>query len=292
MARAMTTLSMFRKDAMEVRQLPDRESYRRMTTEELRRAFLLDRLFLPGLVTMTYTDADRAIVGGAVPTDLPLRLEASKSEMAAATFAERREVGIVNIGAPGSVRAGGETHALAAYDMLYVGRGVSEIELMSAIPTDPAVFYIVSFPAHTAYPTTLVRAADAERAPVGDARAAGRRTICRYIHPGGAKSCQLVMGLTILEPGNVWNTMPAHTHSRRMEVYMYCGLTPDDMVVHLMGTPQETRNIIVRDRQAVISPSWSIHCGAATGAYTFIWAMGGENQEFADMDGVPIRDLR
>jgi 4-deoxy-L-threo-5-hexosulose-uronate ketol-isomerase len=277
---------------MDVRLLPDRNSYRTMTTAELRQAFLIERLFGPGAVSMVYCDADRAIIGGAVPTDRPLQLEASKSEMAAATFTERREVGFVNIGGPGAIRAGGTLYPLARKDMLYVGRGVNGIELSSTTPSDPAAFYFVSFPAHAQCPTALVKAADAERNLIGTAEGAGRRTICKYIHPGGARSCQLVMGLTELEEGSVWNTMPAHTHSRRMEAYLYFDLRPEDMVVHLMGTPQETRNLIITDRQAVISPPWSIHCGAATKRYSFIWAMGGENQDFSDMDPVAPNEMR
>jgi 4-deoxy-L-threo-5-hexosulose-uronate ketol-isomerase len=288
----MTTLSLWRKGTMDLRLLPDRNSYRRMTTAELREAFLIERLFQPGGVTMVYTDADRAIIGGAVPTDLPLRLEASRAEMAAETFTERREVGVVNIGGQGAVRAGGVAYTLDRKDMLYVGRGVKDIDLSSVNPADPAVFYFVSFPAHTTFPIALVRARDADRSPIGTTEGAGRRTICKYIHPGRAKSCQLVMGLTDLEPGNVWNTMPPHTHSRRMEVYLYFDLGPENIVVHLMGTPEETRNLILLDRQAVISPPWSIHCGSATRHYSFIWAMGGENQEFGDMDPVAAKDMR
>jgi 4-deoxy-L-threo-5-hexosulose-uronate ketol-isomerase len=277
---------------MEMRNLPDPVAYRTMTTAELRRSFLLEGLFLPERVTMVYADADRAIIGGAVPGSRPLRLEASKAAMAAATFTERREAGVVNIGGNGTVRVGTTSYALGRKDMLYIGRGAHDIELLSADAAAPAVYYIVSFPAHATLPTTLVRAAEAERTPIGTAEGAGRRTICKYIHPGGAKSCQLVMGLTDLEPGSVWNTMPPHTHTRRMEAYLYFDLGPDAMAVHLMGTPQETRNLIVTDRQGVISPSWSIHSAAGTKHYSFIWAMGGENQEFADMDPVAANEMR
>lgn len=277
---------------MDVRYLPDQESYRRMTTAELRRSFLLEQLFLPGSLSMVYADADRAIVGGAIPAERPLRLEATRSEMAAEYFTERRELGVVNIGERGTIRVGEQTYALERKDMLYVGKGAKEVDLMSSNPDRPAVFYLVSFPAHAEYPDQLIRSSEAERNPIGTAEGAGKRTICKYIHPGGAKSCQLVMGLTDLEPGSVWNTMPPHTHVRRMEVYLYFGLGEDDMVVHLMGTPQETRSLIVQNRQGVISPPWSIHCGAATRHYSFIWAMGGENQEFGDMDPVAAREMR
>lgn len=198
----------------------------------------------------------------------------------------------MNLGSRGTVTAGGELHTLEKNDMLYVGRGTRDVLFSSADPSAPAVFFFVSFPAHTAHPAVVARHRDAERSAIGSAEGASRRTIRRFIHPGGVKSCQLVMGLTELESGCVWNTMPPHTHSRRMEVYLYYDLGPEDMVVHLMGTPVETRSLIVHGLQGVISPGWSIHCGAATRPYSFIWAMGGENQEFADMDPVAAAALR
>ncbi|MGA9364229.1 MAG: 5-dehydro-4-deoxy-D-glucuronate isomerase [Bacteroidota bacterium] len=277
---------------MEVRYLPNNESYQRLTTEELRKAFVLDRLFNPGTISMVYCDVDRAIIGGAVPTNTPLKLLATKKEMAAEFFTERREVGVANIGGEGTIRADGQEYTLAFKDMLYIGRGVKNIEFSSARAAQPAAFYLVSFPAHTSYPVAIGRSADAERTHLGSTEAANKRTINKYIHAGGVKSCQLVMGLTELEVGSVWNSMPPHTHMRRMEVYLYFDLDPDSIVVHLMGKPEETRSVILRDRQAVISPSWSIHCGAATRKYSFIWAMAGENQEFTDMDALSMRDLR
>jgi 4-deoxy-L-threo-5-hexosulose-uronate ketol-isomerase len=276
---------------MDVRYLPDQESYRRMTTDDLRKSFVLDRLFRPGDIAMVYCDADRAIVGGAVPTS-PLTLTSTKKEMAAEYFAERREIGVVNIGGEGLIRVDGTEYTLGGKDMLYIGRGAKVIEFASVHPAAPAVLYIVSFPAHTAHPTVLVPHAKAERAPLGTNEGANKRTIFKYIHTGGVKSCQLVMGLTELEAGSVWNTMPPHTHMRRMEVYMYFGLDPESLVVHLMGRPDETRSLLLRNQQAVISPAWSIHCGAATRNYTFVWAMGGENQEFSDMDSVEMHTLR
>ena len=277
---------------MEVRYLPNQDVYQRMTTEELRQAFVLDRLFVPGEVSMVYCDADRAIVGGAVPGKTPLALKATRKEMAAEYFAERREIGIVNIGSRGSVRVDGKDYPLATRDMLYIGRGSKSVEFLSERPDDPAVFYLVSFPAHTAYPVSLARFSDAERSELGDAPGSNKRTINKMIHAGGAKSCQLVMGLTELEEGSVWNTMPPHTHQRRMEVYLYYGLEGDSLVVHLMGKPDATRSLMLRNRQAVISPSWSIHCGAGTRNYAFVWAMGGENQEFSDMDPAGMAELR
>lgn len=277
---------------MEVRYLPSSNSYNRMTTDELRKAFVLENLFVSGAINTVYCDTDRAIVGGAVPTNSPLKLLATKKEMAADFFAERREVGVVNIGGGGIVRTDGQERPVACKDMLYIGRGVKSIEFSSVQPSQPAVFFIVSYPAHTAYPVAVATAADAEKAQLGTSEGANKRTINRYIHTGGVKSCQLVMGLTDLDVGSVWNTMPPHTHMRRMEIYLYFGLGPDSVVVHLMGKPDETRSLVIRNQQAVVSPSWSIHCGAATQNYSFIWAMGGENQEFSDMDAVGMKDLR
>lgn len=275
---------------MEVRYLPNHEAYQQLTTAGLRKAFVLESLFHSGSVSMVYCDADRVIVGGAIPVGSPLRLLATSKEMAAEYFTERRELGIVNLGATGSVRTDGTTHTLDYQDMLYVGRGVREIAFASAQPANPALFYFVSYPAHTGYPVTRIPRAEAARNPLGTADDANKRTIRKYIHTSGAKSCQLVMGLTELEPGSVWNTMPPHTHHRRSEVYLY---VPDEdaLVVHLMGKPDETRSLIMRRHQAVISPGWSVHCGSGTRHYQFVWAMGGENQEFADMDAVPMSGL-
>jgi 4-deoxy-L-threo-5-hexosulose-uronate ketol-isomerase len=276
---------------MEVRHLPNQEAYQRMTTDELRRAFVANDLFSPGSISTLYVDADRAIIGGAMPTTQPLQLLATQKELAAEYFAERREAGVVNIGGAGNVLTDATVHTLNTKDMLYIGRGVKKIEFSTANPKEPAAFFIVSFPAHAAYPTAFIPAASAEKVQLGTSEQANKRTISKYIHAGGAKSCQLVMGLTDLEPGSVWNTMPPHTHLRRMEVYLYFGLDPDSVVVHLMGQPDKSRSIILRNREAVISPVWSIHCGAGTRSYSFIWAMGGENQEFTDMDQVSMPEL-
>ncbi len=277
---------------MDVRYLPDDRSYQRFTTDELRRSFVLDRLFTPGAITMEYCDTDRAIAGGAVPQDVPLALQATKKEMAAAYFAERREVGVVNLGADGIVRADGKEYHLHVRDMLYIGRGTRDIEFRSVNSRDPAILYFVSYPAHASYPTTTAPYDTAERSHLGAMETANKRTINRYIHAGGVKSCQLVMGLTELAPGSVWNTMPPHTHQRRMEIYLYSALGPEEIVVHLMGKPDATRSLIMRNNQAVVSPSWSIHCAAGTKNYQFVWAMGGENQEFGDMDAVAMQDIR
>ncbi|MBP1647116.1 MAG: kduI [Bacteroidetes bacterium] len=277
---------------MEVRYLPNDSGYQRMTTRELRDAFMMENLFEPGRITLVYSDNDRAIVGGAVPVAGTLPLLATQKEMAARYFNERRELGVLNIGAAGTVSVDGTNYALGPRDLLYVGRGAQNIEFSSADPAVPSLFYLVSYPAHASYPTALMRFAEAARSPLGSARTANQRTIYKYVHAGGIKSCQLVMGMTELVEGSVWNTMPPHTHQRRSEVYLYFGLDPDAMVIHLMGKPDETRNLILRNHQAVLSPPWSIHAAAATRNYAFVWAMGGENQEFSDMDAVTMHDLR
>lgn len=278
-------------EEMEVRYLPNQDAYRTLPTEDLRRSYVMEKLFQPNAISMVYFETDRSIVGGALPGDTPLKLLPTRQEMATDYFTERREVGIVNVGGNAVVRVNDHDHTLQGNDMLYVGRGKKKIEFRSQDKKTPAALYFVSYPAHADYPDVLVRHSEAEKVTIGSAEGANKRTINKYIHMGGVKSCQLVMGLTQLESGSIWNTMPAHTHQRRSEVYLYYALGPDDLVVHLMGMPRETRNIILRDRQAVISPSWSVHCGAGTRNYSFVWAMGGENQEFSDMDGVPMPSL-
>jgi 4-deoxy-L-threo-5-hexosulose-uronate ketol-isomerase len=277
---------------MEVRFAPNALATQRMTTDELRRDFLIETPFVDGNITLVYSDVDRAIIGGIVPTIAPLTLLASKKEMAAEYFCERREAGIINIGGAGSITVDGKSHSMAMKDVLYIGKGVKEVTFASDKKERPANFYLMSYPAHKEYPTTHAKFSDAEPQHLGTQKDANTRTIYKYIHTNGIKSCQLVMGMTELDEGNVWNTMPAHTHMRRSEVYMYFNLSPDSMVTHFMGEPAESRNLILRNRQAVISPSWSIHCGAGTSSYSFVWAMGGENQEFGDMDVVPIKELR
>lgn len=257
-----------------------------LPTAELRERFLLGGLFRPGEVVAHYTDLDRMIVGGAAPSGAPLPLPGAR-ETGAEFFLARREIGILNLGAPGAVRAGGVRHELGALDCLYVGLGERDV----AFEGDGAEFYFVSTPAHARHPTAVVRRAAVRADPIGDAAKANRRRISKLIHEGGVKSCQLVMGFTELEPGSVWNTMPPHTHSRRTEVYLYFDLG-DQLVFHFLGEPGATRHVIVRDREAVLSPAWSIHCGAGTGSYRFAWAMGGDNQAFADMDAVALADLR
>lgn len=276
---------------MQIRYSPHPNDYQKLNTNELRSAFLIESLFAPGKVELVYTDADRAIVGSVVPTDLPLKLTAD-AELRSAFFCERRELGILNIGGPGTVVVDGKGYEMGRLDCLYAGRGSQNITLFSLEAGNPAVYFLLSYPAHTTYPTTHMAMKDAAPVELGTVADANRRTIYKYIHTGGIKSCQLVMGVTRLQEGAVWNTMPAHTHTRRSEIYMYFDLTAQRRVMHFMGTPQQTRHLIVADRQAVISPSWSIHSGCGTGAYSFCWGMGGENQAFDDMDPVPVTQLR
>lgn len=261
-----------------------------MTTEEVRRNFLIPDLFEAGRIHLTYWECDRTVVGGAVPTANPLTLEAGPG-LASAYFTERREVGIMNLGGPGRVTVGGVAYELAKCDCLYVGRGNPDVTLASTSAADPAYFYLLSYPAHAAHPTALARKADATPAHLGSRAEANERTIYKYIHPAGIKSCQLVMGYTDLEEGCIWNTMKPHTHMRRTEVYLYFDVPEGHAVFHLLGPPDATKHLVVRNREAALSPAWSIHSGAGTKAYRFVWGMGGENQEFADMDHVEIRDL-
>jgi 4-deoxy-L-threo-5-hexosulose-uronate ketol-isomerase len=275
---------------MKILYSPSPVEYQRLSTLELRAAFLLDTLFVPGKLELVYSDADRAIIGSAVPVNSEIALKAD-AELRAAFFCERRELGILNIGGDGTVKVDGVNYSMAHLDCLYVGRGNREISFSSLNAGAPAAFFLLSYPAHSAYPTTHAGKKDATPLELGTVADANRRTIFKYIHPGGIKSCQLVMGFTKLYEGAVWNTMPAHTHTRRSEIYLYFDLGPK-RVMHFMGKPQETRHLVVADRQALVSPSWSIHCGCGTGAYTFCWAMGGENQTFEDMDLLPIETLR
>ena len=277
---------------MDVRYLADQVRYQTMTTDELRASFLVENLFKKGKITLLYTNLDRAIIGSAVPTEKQLELKASKKEMAAAYFAERREIGIINIGEKGIVKVDGKSYDLANRDGLYIGRGSKSIKFASCDKKKPAKFYILSYPAHTAYPTGLIKMSEANPVPLGSQIEANKRTIYQYIHANGIKSCQLVMGFTQLEPGNIWNTMSAHTHQRRTEIYMYFDIGKNDLVFHLMGKPDATRHLIIRNGQAALSPSWSLHAGAGTRNYAFIWGMGGENQEFTDMDGIAMDDLK
>jgi len=276
---------------MKTMYLPNPEGTKYLDTEEMRENFLLEDLFRDGEISLTYTDLDRLICGGAIPTTKPLKLEAGP-ELAADYFLERRELGVLNVGSPGSISVDGKVYELGQRDALYIGKGVKAVSFQSDEASDPAVFYLASYPAHATYPTTKITQAEAERENLGSQNNANKRSIFKYIHPNGVKSAQLVLGFTEIHDGSVWNTMPCHRHPRRMEVYFYFDLPEEGAVFHFMGEPDETRHLVVRERQAVLSPSWSIHSGVSTGAYRFIWAMGGENQAFADMDFVDMSELR
>jgi 4-deoxy-L-threo-5-hexosulose-uronate ketol-isomerase len=276
---------------MEVRYSPDPIRFERMTTQETRHHFLIESLFKPGTIEMIYIDIDRVIAGSAVPTVNPLSLS-SAAELRAEFFCQRRELGILNIGQPGKVTVDGKRYSLVNRDGLYIGRDSKEITFESDDTKNPAMFYLVSYPAHATYPTTHISKAQAAAVNLGSTAQANKRTIFKYIHPAGVQSCQLVMGFTEMAEGCVWNTMPPHTHERRMEVYMYFDFPDTARVFHLMGKHDQTRHIVVAPRQGVISPSWSLHSGVGTQAYTFCWAMGGENQTFDDMDGIAIGDLK
>ena len=277
---------------MDVRYSPDQNGFKKFTTEELRKSFLIETLFQPDKIPLTYSDIDRSITGSAVPVKKSLRLTATKKEMAAEYFTERREIGIINIGGSGSVLVDDREYKMLTRDGLYIGRGSKKIEFRSVNAEKPAFFYFVSYPAHYAYPDQHVKFSKSTPVKLGALAESNKRTIYKYIHPGTMKTCQLVMGLTQLEKGCVWNTMPSHTHQRRSEVYMYFNLKPESFVVHILGEPTETRHILIRNQQAVLSTSWSMHSGCGTQNYSFIWAMGGENQEFDDMDWIPMKDLK
>lgn len=276
---------------MEVRNAWNPNDVKHYTTEKLREEFLIPELFIPGEVKMVYSHVDRIIVGGVCPSGKVLALEAGK-EIGADYFLERRELGIINIGGKGTVTVDGQEYTLEARDGLYVGKGAKEVAFSSADSSNPAKFYFNSAPAHTTYPIVKIEISKAQPLKLGSLEESNKRTIYQYIHPNVCQSCQLLMGMTILEPNNVWNTMPCHTHDRRMEVYFYFDMPEDAVVFHYMGEPNETRHIVMRNEQAVISPSWSIHSGVGTKNYTFIWGMVGENQTFTDMDAVPMSELK
>jgi 4-deoxy-L-threo-5-hexosulose-uronate ketol-isomerase len=277
---------------MEIIRTHHPEGFKSLDTAALRHDFLIAGLFTPGKIDLRYWEVDRTVIGGAVPLGQPLELTATKENLAANYFCERREVGVINLGGPGAVETDGASHTLDKLDALYIGKGTKSVKFSSANPAQPAQFYIVSYLAHTAYPTKLVRKAQAQVLDLGAVETANRRKLCKLLVPGLVESCQLVLGVTLLEVGSVWNTMPCHTHERRSEVYMYFDVPPKAFVTHYLGRPTETRHLIVRDREVALSPSWSIHSGSGTCAYGFVWCMGGENQEFTDMDAVAMEDLR
>lgn len=276
---------------MELRTASSPRDVKTYDTARLREEFLIQDLFRPDEVKMVYSHIDRIITGAAMPVNKALTLAAGE-ELRAEYFLQRREMGIINIGGAGKVTVDGTAYTLRHRDGIYVGRGCKDIVLESVDGDNPAKFYFNSTPAHKAYPTVYIRPEDCVNVELGSLEQSNHRNICKYILPGQVESCQLVMGMTTLRPGSVWNTMPCHTHDRRMEVYLYFALPEDAFVMHYMGEPTETRHIVVRNEEAVISPSWSIHSGSGTQAYTFIWGMAGENQDFDDMDGCAMKDLK
>ena len=277
---------------MEIRYASHPEAAKGFDTEKLREEFLIEGLFIADQLTLVYSHVDRFIIGGAVPVHQPVRLEADKKTLGADTFLERREVGIINIGGKGSIKVDGTVYAMESKDCLYVGLGAKEVIMSSDHADQPAKYYLNSTPAHHTYPAKKAAISEATPANLGSPANSNERTIYKYIHAGGIQSCQLVMGMTLLKPNNMWNTMPCHTHNRRSEVYLYFDMNDDSVVFHFMGEPQETRHLVVRNEQAAISPSWSIHSGVGTSNYTFIWGMAGENQTFDDMDAVKMQDLK
>jgi 4-deoxy-L-threo-5-hexosulose-uronate ketol-isomerase len=276
---------------MQTRCLIDPVHYERMTGEEIRAAFLVEDLFAPDEVRLIYWEAERTILGSVVPRRRPLALDAP-AELAAPFFAARRELGVVNLGGSGSVTVDGQTHALGRRDGLYVGRGSREVVFASDREEEPGLFYLVSHPAHATLPSARVSPDETETVRLGAQTNASVRVLRRYIHPRGVASCQLVMGVTDIEEGSVWNSVPPHTHHRRTEIYLYFDLDPSAFALHVMGPPEKTRHLVVRNLQAVLAPSWSMHFGVATRRYAFVWSMGGENQEFEDMQAVDVGQLR
>lgn len=269
--------------------------FQRYNTEEIRREFLIQNLYRPDEVSAVYSHVDRMVTLGCMPVKKTVPLDQGidvPANFGTRFFLERREIGIFNIGGPGRILAGEQEYALDYKDCLYIGMGERQVELSSLDGARPARFYMVSAPAHTHYDNRLITMEQAAKRRMGDAGTSNLRTINQFIHPDVLKTCQLSMGMTTLESGSVWNTMPAHTHERRMEIYMYFELPEDQAVFHFMGEGSQTRHLVLHNEEAVISPSWSIHCGAGTSSYTFIWAMGGENQTFDDMDVIKIPELR
>ena len=262
-----------------------------MSPAELRRHFVVAGLFQPGAVNTSWWETDRTVLGAAVPLGAPLALPNDPS-LRSTYFLERREAGIINLGGPGRIVADGREYIMNPHDALYLGRGVKDVSFASASADKPARFWLMSYPAHTAHPSVHVAFSESLGDRLGARETSNERTLFKLIHPGRMPTCQLVMGFTRLDPGNVWNSMPPHTHLRRSEVYLYFNLPATAALFHFMGEPTATRHLVVHDSEAVLSPPWSIHCGAGTCAYSFVWGMGGENQEFADMDPAPVAALR
>jgi len=274
-----------------VRQAISADEARHFDTDKLRENFLVTDLFKQGEINLTYSHLDRTIVGGAVPGGTEMELKTSKP-VGSDPFLKRREMGVFNIGGTGEVVLDGTSYVLNRTDCIYVPMGTADVRFKSADANDPAKFYIVSTPAHHAYPAKLITADDANKLDLGSDAECNKRVLRQYIHPDIAPSCQLLMGMTALEPGSVWNTMPCHIHDRRSELYLYFDMAEQTRVFHMMGEPNETRHLVVANEQAILSPGWSVHCGAGTANYTFIWSMAGDNQDFTDMDFIAMEDLR
>jgi 4-deoxy-L-threo-5-hexosulose-uronate ketol-isomerase len=266
------------------------EDMKHYDTKQLREHFLFEKVFIKDEINLCYTHVDRVVFGGAYPVGKSLKLEGGK-DFGSDVFLDRRELGIICIAGNGAVTTDGTEYKMKKGDGLYIGKGVKDV-IFSAAAGDAPKFYLASAPAHTPYPTVFIPIEKANPRKLGEATTVNVRTIYQYVHPAVCQSCQLCMGMTILEPGSVWNTMPSHTHERRMEVYVYFDMQKDAVVFHMHGQPGETRHIVMNNEQAVISPSWSIHSGVGTAAYTFIWAMAGENQTFDDMDNIVTTELR
>lgn len=276
---------------MEIRYASSNKDAKAYDTTRLREEYLIQDLFTPNNIKLVYSHYDRIIVGGVCPTSEEIKLEGSK-ELGSNFFLERREMGIINVGGSGIVILDGEEYTLNNKDAIYIGMGIENVSFKSLDSQNPAKFYLNSAPAHHKYPTVKIGLEDARKVKLGSIETSNKRTINQYIHPDVCQSCQLVMGMTMLEDGSVWNSMPCHTHDRRMEVYFYFDMEEDTRIFHLMGEPTETRHIVMKKEEAVISPSWSIHSGVGTASYTFIWGMVGENQTFTDMDHIAMKDLR
>ncbi|MCD8159854.1 MAG: 5-dehydro-4-deoxy-D-glucuronate isomerase [Clostridiales bacterium] len=280
---------------MDIRYSANQRDVKRYTTQELRDEFLIQNLYQPDQIVAVYSHVDRMVTVGCMPVNEVVPIDKGIDVWASfgtGYFLERREIGIFNIGAPGKIQVDGTVYPMGNKDCLYITRGAKEVLFSSDSPEAPARFYMVSAPAHCSYETRLIKLADAAKRPLGNMETSNKRVINQFIHPDVLPTCQLSMGMTVLEPGSVWNTMPAHTHERRMEIYTYFDIPEGNAVFHMMGEGQETRHIVMHNEEAVISPSWSIHAGAGTSNYTFIWVMGGENQAFDDMDNIDIPDLR
>lgn len=267
------------------------DDFRTYQTALIRERFLINNLIGSDQINCVYTHYDRMIVGAANPVHKSLELN-TYPNLRSKYFLERREIGIINVGGDGEVSADGQTYTVDKLDCIYIGKGTEHVNFNSKDPANPAIFYLLSAPAHAFYPTSVMTHADAAKVNAGDTSTANRRTINKYIHMDGIKSCQLVMGLTILQEGSVWNTMPAHTHDRRMEAYFYFDLPAGQKVFHYMGQGDETRHITVNNCEAVVSPPWSIHSGSGTASYSFIWGMAGENLDYTDMDVINIPDIK